>query len=279
MSHEEAQEIMKFGLTLLQARIYLALIRFGTLKAPQIGTALGIARPEVYRVLRELSTKGLVQRNLSWPSTFTATLPAVALPLMIKQLRDTCASLETSKDDLIRSLSRNVQVNPKFNHISLINRVQLDQRFIKTLALAKNDYAGISGKYGFSKSVERGIAEAIISARKRNVNVRLITEIDKSNIKAANILSRYAQVRLSKNVLFYADIIDKEQMFFGPIFDRIDEDSNPRLKELDLFTNNPRFIGGIYALFERLWSVSKNYSRARVSATRSASHVRKSMVL
>ena len=82
MSENEFGNLVEFGLSVLQARAYVALLRLGSSRASQISSMLGIVRPEAYRILQELCIKGLVERSLGTPLKFAAVPPdrAVARP-------------------------------------------------------------------------------------------------------------------------------------------------------------------------------------------------------
>ena len=75
MSDQDVALLAEFGLSSLQARVYVALLKLGTVRASQISANVGVVRPEVYRVLHELFVKGLVQKNLGPPATYSAIAP------------------------------------------------------------------------------------------------------------------------------------------------------------------------------------------------------------
>lgn len=127
---------------------------------------------------------------------------------------------------------------------------------------AKTDYVSIMSKYGLKRIRETGIANAILSAKRRKVKFRVISEIDDSNFKAADFLQRHVEVRYNSNMLFYLGIADRKELVLGPAV--TDEEVSERnSRELDLWTNNTRFIEGIHALFERIWDASPKYEGMR----------------
>jgi sugar-specific transcriptional regulator TrmB len=252
---------MDLGLTLLQARVYLALTQLGTSRALQLATTVGIVRPEVYRILRELGSKGLVQRNLTSPSTFTATSPDTTVAMLGQELQDRLKKFEKSKRDLLALLSSVPLAGNKTPdyRISLIESYnKAEQMFGRMLAVAREDYAAITGKRAFMEMMNDGLARAIISAKRRGVRVRIIADIVSSNCKTAELLSRHIELRRIKDTLFYVDIIDKKEMLFGSVYMQSDQSAK---KESDLWTSNPRFIDGMYAMFENLWANSPKYVR------------------
>ena len=260
MSGAELSGLVQIGLTFLQAKVYLALFRRGTSRATQLCTATELARPEVYRILRELSAKDLVRRNLSSPTTYTATAPERALSSLVQQARDRLAKMELERVRLTKSLSSLASQSPSISdyRLSLIeggeNVARLERQLI---AEAQEEYVAVMSKHGLDHDTTR----AIISANRRKVSVRMIAEIDSSNSRFANRLSRHIEIRRSPDVLFYVDIFDKKQMLFGPAFVPIDKQQRNIRRELDLWTSNPRFIDGMYAMFGKLWEASAKYTR------------------
>lgn len=261
MSEDSISDLVELGLTSLQARVYVALLASGRRPVRQLVEHVGIVRPEVYRVLRELASKGLVQRVPSSPSLYVATPPSQAVSLLVTNFRQRLASLERKNERLVKSLS-SVTSNPENGleyHFSVIrggaNALQQARRLI---AEAKLDYSGILSKIGLKRIREDGLATSLIHAKKRGVKVRLITEIDSSNIDCARYISRHVEVRRASKLPFYLDIMDKKKLQMGPAI-TIEEEVDKSSREMDLWTDNPRFVDGMYMLFDQLWHRCKRF--------------------
>jgi sugar-specific transcriptional regulator TrmB len=69
---ENLSILVELGLSYLQAKVFLTLAKSRTLKASEISSLTGIARPDVYRVLVQLDEAGLVEVMLSKPEEFQA---------------------------------------------------------------------------------------------------------------------------------------------------------------------------------------------------------------
>ncbi|HKM50350.1 MAG TPA: helix-turn-helix domain-containing protein [Candidatus Bathyarchaeia archaeon] len=255
-------KLVSFGLTVLQAKVYVALLRIGTTRASRISSLMGLIRPEVYRILRELSLKGLVQLNPGSPSTFTPTPPERVVEILLAQYTNRLMTMTENKTELIRSLSSHISntsdaPEERFSLITGRDNVLLQNK--RMLADAKQDYIGIMSTYGLKRLRDDGFASVLLAAKRRKVRVRIITEIDRSNVQNANYMSRHVEIRKAAAIQFYIDIVDKREMVFGPSV--TDEEADERiLRASDVWTNNVRFIQGMYAMFERLWRVSPKYS-------------------
>lgn len=222
-------------------------------------------RPEVYRILRELLSQGLVQRNPCSPSTFSATAPDRAISLLLNRSASRLSVLEQKKAALVKSLSSysyNVGDDLEERFSLMTGGGNLIVKARQMIADAKTDYVSIMSKYGLKRIRETGIANAILSAKRRKVEFRVISEIDDSNFKIADFLRGHVEVRYNSNMLFYLGIADRKELVLGPAV--TDEEASERnSRELDLWTNNTRFIEGIYALFERIWDASPKYEGMR----------------
>jgi sugar-specific transcriptional regulator TrmB len=217
----------------------------------------------VYRILRELSSHGLVQRNPCSPSTFTATAPDRAVSLLLNRSASRLSVLEQRKAEVISSLSSytyNAGVDTEERFSLMTGGQNLIVKARQMIADTKQDYVSVMSKYGLKRIKETGIANAIVGARRRKVRFRVISEIDASNFKSADLLRRHVEVRRNSGLLFYLGIADKKELVLGPAV--TDEEASERnSRELDLWTNNERFIEGMYAMFERIWEASPKYEK------------------
>ena len=167
MYGKEYSDLADFGFTSLQSRIYLALLRRGTSKAGQISSATGIVRPEVYRILHELSSKGLVERILGSPSSYRAMPPSQSLSLLLEQRRKQLIMLEQKKNSLVESLeSYYSKTEDRYEgEFRVIVRAEdVVSRIKQMLADVKLDYVSIISGYGLRWVKDEGIARAAVSA-------------------------------------------------------------------------------------------------------------------
>lgn len=76
MSANEKEEdiitLTQLGLTELQARVYLALVKLGEARAGIVSEISKVTRPDIYRVLRELQALNLSEKIIGRPEEFRA---------------------------------------------------------------------------------------------------------------------------------------------------------------------------------------------------------------
>lgn len=241
--------------------MYLALLRLGTARAGQLSSVTRIVRSEVYRILRELSSQGLVQRNLGTPSTYGAISPDKGLSLVIERHRRRLVELERKKASLVKVFAvypynGDAVIDGRFS--VLMGADNVVSRAKQMIADAENEYAAIMSRYALKRAKEDGVTRILASAHKRGLQIRIISQIDESNCAIASSISKYGELRRSNALLFYIDIFDKKEVLFGPAITDAELSGTVR-KDIDFWTNNPQFVGGMHALFELLWSTSRRY--------------------
>ena len=102
-----AKDLVEFGLTLNQAKAYLALLRLGTTSATQISQLCKVRREEIYRALGELEKHGLVERIIGKPLKFKPlSLERTLSQLLEKKKQDiewTYSKLQTRGKNLLET--------------------------------------------------------------------------------------------------------------------------------------------------------------------------------
>jgi len=260
LSERILSELKDWGLTALQAKVYLALLQLGTSQVGQLCAASEVARPEVYRILHELIEKGLVDQNLASPAIYTPVEPERAASLLIGRVRQTLNVLEAKRQNLVKDLiALTHQPDQSFHQFSLVrggeNVARLEAHFLNE---ANEEFVAIMSRHGLT-FLNQQITRAIISAKKRKLRIRILTEIIPSNVKKANYFAKLVDVRQRPRLLLYMKIYDKRRVLFGPASLPSDYQAHTDRKELGIWTFNPRFVEGMYAIFESLWQASKKF--------------------
>ena len=84
----ELEDLQLLGLTLYQAKVYLALALSGnSMTAKQLSIASGLAPCDIYKVIPQLREAGLLTALVTAPKEFHATSPEVALKILSKQMK------------------------------------------------------------------------------------------------------------------------------------------------------------------------------------------------
>jgi sugar-specific transcriptional regulator TrmB len=82
---QKAQILSSFGLTVKQAKVYLALVSLGTAPVGEISKLSKVRREEVYRILPKLEKMGLIEKTLTVPVKLKAASVNNALSILIRE--------------------------------------------------------------------------------------------------------------------------------------------------------------------------------------------------
>ena len=93
-------ELINFGLTKSQAKVFIYLGKYGSKTASEIAKALQLPRTETYHLVNSLQNMGLVVAELSHPTKYTAMDMKEAINTLVKQEQERIDSLATKEETL-----------------------------------------------------------------------------------------------------------------------------------------------------------------------------------
>ena len=109
-SHVEIVQVLtQLGLTLSQARVYLALALSGTSTAKTISRVSGVAREHVYETMPQLQDLGLVAKVISVPSKFRPISMQEGFSILLERRTGEASELWAKTRELIK----NCKYDPK----------------------------------------------------------------------------------------------------------------------------------------------------------------------
>ena len=103
LSKEKIKDALKnFGLTEKEADAYILIAKSGPIKGVDISKLMKRNKGQVYRLLKSLQKRGLVESSFESPTRFFAVPFETALDLFAKTKRDEAALIEESTKDLLK---------------------------------------------------------------------------------------------------------------------------------------------------------------------------------
>jgi sugar-specific transcriptional regulator TrmB len=253
-TEEPIQTFMNLGLTQLEAKVYLTLVKLGDEGADvkKIAKESNIARQDVYRILPSLQQHGLVVKIIATPTIYQPISLKNGLSMLLKQ--------KTEEHNALKKQIKKLSIASALNNIRESTRDEAPQ------------FAIISEKKLFLKTFEKkflkvernikivcssdGMRAIAFSSIKdfqkcmaRNVRIRLIT----TKIENNQILEKLQP--LIRNQGFELKFIANTSSVGLAIFDgrevsvRISHEMVP-----SLWTNNPNVIKLAEAYFEGMWA-------------------------
>ncbi len=188
---EYVRNLTTLGLTLIQAKIYLALCRSDKLTVKAISKASNLARQDVYRVMPTLEKLGLVERLLDAPNRYKAIPIADGVGTLLRRKTQEFTELQEKTTEFLTIINSVQQENDP------IRTQSEDSQFILTseknllfkrlsegtrAAISKIDLAGnweamenaVTYCYqDFKRALERGVSIRSITEKPEGQNLIL----------------------------------------------------------------------------------------------------------
>lgn len=251
--------LVGLGLTGRQARVYLVLLKTGGGKAKPIAALSHVNRQEVYRLIDSLQELGLVQRNVTLPTTFTATPISDGVKLLLQHKTSELSVMCQKAKHLTKKLS---QTNPTPLAIAakpcLGNVFEGDRgrKYCSAIKEAKYTLEVVTTWSRF-KQLATHFETPLQNALKKDVTINIVTE------KPPNYhLPKWVTTAISKKTIFKLKIQPNPPDASIAIFDQktaaiaFNPDAS-LTKGPDLWTNNPALIALSQAYFNTVWTQTK----------------------
>jgi sugar-specific transcriptional regulator TrmB/CBS domain-containing protein len=250
-----------YGLTENEAQVYIFLAKRGIIKAGEMSNSLKMHKAQVYHILKNLQSKGLVESTLEFPMRFTTIPFEKVLDLLIKAKKEEAIFLEDKKEDLLAywksiGIEKSVAFPEKF--VVIQGRSNIYSRILQLVEETNNEFLAITTNLGVIRADQAGIIDAI---EKRDIQSRLLTYISKENLETTKkFVDKISKPKLSiegRHTNFASNVCprfvikdEKEAIFFiAPI-----EDSSIISREdTGLWTDSKAFVSALKMFFDNLW--------------------------
>jgi len=110
---EDVQALTSIGLTVLQAKVYLTLVKLGKATIKTISKTAEVARQDIYRVTSELHKLGLVEKVIAAPNEFKAIPLTEGISILLQRMHEERAESHKKIKKLMRRYrDKNVTATP-----------------------------------------------------------------------------------------------------------------------------------------------------------------------
>ena len=251
---DEIQILESFGLTLNEARVFLALTLLGTANVKEISKSSNVAREAIYRVLPRLHKLGLVEKEIARPTRFSALTLDDAVTVLLAFRNKETHDLQEKVKVLLRLKSKKAKMetleDSKFLLVPakkmLISKIgdQLD-RAQKCICVLTSNKRLLGAVDIFSEAIEkalsRGVKFRIVTSKVNRLLSPAIFEVG-NNDSCMEI--RYAL----SDPKCAASIFDKKEVLI------ITKPSSELCCESPaLWSNNSSLVNIVEEYFEILW--------------------------
>jgi sugar-specific transcriptional regulator TrmB len=265
LQDEDVQTLTGLGLTTLQAKLYLTMVKTGKTTVKQISNASNVARQEVQRVTAELLNLGLVERILGNPTEFQPLSINDAMSFLLQRRAKITLELEERANQLLKNFKSNQPESqndeePQFIVTTGKKAIEKGRDVINRTTRVFDLISGGSWKnIWYTSSVYK---EQNIQALKRKVKMRIVTEKfpDKRLVYAAykhalgdpNFEIRFIPFSIPVTLGIY----DKRELLVPTSTLKLLGDSPM------LWTNNPSLVTAVQSYFDQLWKQATGYGMA-----------------
>jgi sugar-specific transcriptional regulator TrmB len=257
LSMEKVQsELLRYGLTANQSKVFIYLGKFGAKTAPEVCKALKLPRTETYHLLSVLQNKGIVSATFQHPIQFTALSLAKAIQTLVNSEKERVKSLEQMEEEL-SVLWENIpnfgtvqeSAEEKFQMLQGTNQIR--SKITEMTDSFKDKFLILGSEKDFLKLYHGGFLESFIDSKQ---HFQLLSSCTEKTLYIFDELERKNIRKLDKNIHNQLSFIlkdDSELLFF---IKNADSTSEP----FAMWTNSQSMIYSMGLLFNSLWASSKN---------------------
>lgn len=169
------------GTTDKEIEIYIFLAKHGPLKGAEIAQQTDTDKAEIYRILKSLQRKGLLESTLESPTRFAPVPFGKVLDSFIKARRDEVSSIENAKEDLLSDwdkISKTVLETSVEKFVIIEGENKINARIFQLVQEAKYQLSAVSSVSGLLLGDRFGVFKALNELElKSNVKVRFVTDL------------------------------------------------------------------------------------------------------
>jgi sugar-specific transcriptional regulator TrmB len=263
LSEETIKKVLnEFGLTEREAEVYIFLAKHCVQKGGAISKQTRMPKALVYRILKSLEKKGVVESTLEFPARFTAAPFEAVLELNIKTKREEAALIEKRKSSLLedwKNISK-TGLEPELAKFVVIEGTRkIYRKIAEMVENTQNRLSAVSTVADLMRAEQFGVIDAInANPMKSKVKFRFLTELSKQNLKVVKLL----RAELNAGLDIKARNPDLGLALFPRMMIRDGEDilffilpskSSTRKREACIFTNCGSLVQAFSGVFEDLW--------------------------
>jgi sugar-specific transcriptional regulator TrmB len=261
MSDDENTDLLLgLGLSLNQARVYLAILKLEKTTVGQVAKFSKVRREDVYRILPALEKRGLIERLLGKPTQVRATPISDALTFLVAEEKNKFDERLSGMRSTVQRLSLQDWKQPlpgkESIYILIVDKKAILAKTSRLIRNARKEVALIADKARIIPVLSK-FSDECKQAIKKGAQVRLLFEGDKPDGLLKEKVKKLID-EASVHVKFYREPLnhfimsdDKEALITTSKESGLGESPS-------LWTNNSNLIGVLRNSFESDWKKAEN---------------------
>ena len=257
LSIEKVQvELLQYGLTSNQSKVFIYLGKYGAKTAPEVCKALKLPRTETYHLLSALQNKGIVLSTFQHPIQFTALPLNKAIWILVNSEKERVKSLEYMEkglselwDNIPTFDSLHDEIEEKFQMLQGANQIQ--SKITEMTDNFKDEFLILGSEKDYVRLYHGEFLESFVESKQQ---FRLLSACSEKTTYIFDNLERKNIKKLDKDIQNHLCFIlkdDTELLFFT-------KNANSTTELFAMWTNSKSLVYSMKLLFESLWTNSKN---------------------
>ena len=250
--------LVGLGLSGRQARVYLAVLKAGGAKAKVVAEVAQVERQEVYNLIEDLKLAGLVEQNLTVPTSYTAIPIAEAVKLLLEQKTDQLITLTQNAKQLAEKLNHPQNPTPTTAQpcFGTIYDGYRGKKYLKAIQETRLSIDMVTGWLRFKQQSFR-FENLFRAALKNGITLRFVIEKPANHqlpkwVKATQEKYSNLEIKTQANPLAASiSIFDQNKAAIAFTADA------SLSKGPDLWTTNPALTALCQAYFDKVWIQAK----------------------
>lgn len=188
------KKLVELGLTEDEAKILVSLYITGNSKANSIARAVVLPRIRVYRALKGLQEKSLIESHLGRPVIFSAVPIELALKNLITYATVRLENMETIKEEFMNEMSNfkiPVEQQREDKYRIIQGRGSIFATIAKMITSAMSEIIMFIANEELIRMYYSGIIDTFTAAQAKGIKITILTEIDRSNLEIIEKFTKY----------------------------------------------------------------------------------------
>lgn len=255
--------LVRLGLTLYEARTYVALVRRDASTPAEVARLAGVPRPRIYDVLESLVSKGLASERPGHTARFVAIPPEQAAAQLMQAHRDRVAALQSDARGLVDELRATYQARQQhtdpLDYIEVIRSPEAVGARFNELQKSVEREMLVFSKQPAAVHVEENVVGLDVAKRRRLRSIYEFSVLeDEAQLEGVRaFLAAGEQARFVEELPMKLGIIDERTVLFAmpdPIAGRDDVTT--------LIIEHPHLAQTLKLAFESVWDSGVTFTAA-----------------
>lgn len=214
------QELKKLGLGEYESKVYLTLVRYGSLEGRKLSKLSSVPQSKIYEVLYKLAEKKFVSILEVKPKLFKAIEPRAAIKNFLLSKKQEIETLERTIPNKLKSLKKFAELQTgelitvyrgeKNTHPLVINKFITAQKYVKDMFTF--EYMPNSVLREIIKCIERGVKIYMLATKKDEDNIKLIRKIKKLGAEVKYFPVKEIRLAIKDGIESYQMIVNPKNM-------------------------------------------------------------------